>query len=140
MTVPEDLFQAAMAARQRAYAPYSHFQVGAAVRDRSGAITIGCNVENASYGLTCCAERVALFDMVAASRTEPIEMCVVADVERVATPCGACRQVIYELAKDAVIWLCNTSGESKWLMPTDLLPAPFPTDPSILRNPPRQTP
>ena len=125
MMVPEDLFQAAMTARQRAYAPYSRFQVGAAVRDRSGAITIGCNVENASYGLSCCAERVALFDMVAALRTEPVELCVVADLPGVVSPCGACRQVIYELAPGAVIYLCNTAGQSRAVTAADLLPFPF---------------
>ena len=125
MSVPADLFEAALEARRRAYAPYSHFQVGAAVRDRGGAITIGCNVENASYGLCCCAERVALFDMVAAARKEPVEICVVADVAGVVSPCGACRQVIYELARDAVIWLCNTHGESRQVLAADLLPFPF---------------
>lgn len=125
MSVPQDLFEAALEARRRAYAPYSHFQVGAAVRDKGGAITIGCNVENASYGLCCCAERVALFDMVAASRKEPVEICVVADVPGVVSPCGACRQVIYELARDAVVWLCNTQGASRQVAPIDLLPFPF---------------
>jgi cytidine deaminase len=125
MSVPQDLFEAALEARRRAYAPYSHFQVGAAVRDRGGAITIGCNVENASYGLCCCAERVALFDMVAAARKEPVEICVVADVPDVVSPCGACRQVIYELAKDALVWLCNTGGASRQVTAADLLPFPF---------------
>ncbi len=125
MSVPGDLFESALKARERAYAPYSGFRVGAAVRDESGRITGGCNVENASYGLSNCAERTALFRLVAEGGAKVVEMAVVADGDGVVSPCGACRQVIMELAPEAVLWLCHVDGRSERRTPAELLPEAF---------------
>jgi cytidine deaminase len=125
MSVPRDLFEAAMEARQRAYAPYSGFRVGAAVRDADGQVVGGCNVENASYGLSNCAERTALFRLVAEGGGKAVEMAVVAEGDGVVTPCGACRQVIMELAPDATLWLCHVDGRSVKRSPAELLPEAF---------------
>lgn len=125
MSVPKDLFDAAMAARERAYAPYSQFHVGAAIRDERGHITTGCNVENASYGLSLCAERTGLFRLVAEGGGRPVEMAVVAAGDGVVTPCGACRQVIMELAPDATLWLCHVDGRSERRTASELLPDAF---------------
>ncbi len=117
------LLRAALAVRERAYAPYSGFQVGAAVM-AGGKIFTGCNVENASYGLSCCAERNAIFAAVAAGERQLTALCVAADTDGPVTPCGACRQVIAEF-KIPVIILANTRGESKRLGWQELLPLPF---------------
>ena len=109
----ESLLEAAREAARRAYAPYSHFPVGAAVRDREGRAYLGCNVESASYGLTLCAERVAIFAAVAAGAERPFEAlavtCPEADPslgDRGRMPCGACRQIIAEhLAPDAPVYV-----------------------------------
>lgn len=93
---PPDLLFAAWAVRDNAYAPYSKFHVGAAIRTKSGRIFTGCNVENLSYGLTICAERVAMGSMIAAGEHEIAEVVVVADTEFPISPCGACRQVMAE--------------------------------------------
>ena len=93
-----ELIQAARAAREHAYAPYSCFKVGAAVRSSSGAVYRGCNVENASYGATLCAERAALAAMVAAGEERAVELAVYAESDEPTMPCGICRQVLYELA------------------------------------------
>ena len=106
------LLQQARAVMKRAYAPYSDFQVGAAVLLRDGRVFTGCNVENASYGLTICAERNAIFAAVAASARKPI-IAAVAVVNRrgvPCSPCGACRQVIAEFGPDAVVWYLGRDG------------------------------
>jgi cytidine deaminase len=90
------LLTAAVEARAHAYAPYSGFRVGAAIRTRSGAVYVGCNVENASYGATLCAERAAVAAMVAAGDTEPVACAVVTAGRELASPCGICRQVLAE--------------------------------------------
>jgi cytidine deaminase len=97
------LVDAAAKARQNAYAPYSHFRVGAAVLTRAGNVHVGCNVENASYGATICAERAALFGMVASGDTAPVAIAVFVDDAEPAMPCGMCRQVISELGKGVLI-------------------------------------
>lgn len=124
------LVQAARRVRRRAYAPFSRFRVGAAVETPSGRIYTGCNVESATYGLTVCAERVALFSAVAAGKRKFRRLAVVADTPRLTPPCGACRQVIWELCGDCEIILANLKGKTKVVRSRDLLPEPF--DASLL--------
>jgi len=122
----EDLLAAARKARDRAYAPYSQFRVGAAVLGADGRIYSGCNVENASFGLTCCAERNAIFAMVAAGEREIREVLVIGDTAKALPPCGACRQVIAEFAPpSAVVHMCGRSGAGRSATVTDLLPHIF---------------
>lgn len=104
------LIVAALEARQRAYAPYSKFLVGAAVQTIGGAIFVGCNVENASYGLTICAERVAIGTAVAAGQTRFAGMAIATSGGH--APCGACRQVMSEFCADLPIWLVDTDRTS----------------------------
>ncbi len=106
------LLKRARAALKRAYAPYSNFQVGAAVLLEDGRIFTGCNVENASYGLTICAERNAVFAAVAASARKPAIVAVAVVNRRgvPCSPCGACRQVIAEFGPDAVVWYLGAKG------------------------------
>lgn len=121
-----ELVGAAQAARERAYAPYSGFTVGAAVEASSGAIYTGCNVENASYGLTICAERVAAFRAVAAGEREIIALAVVSGPG--ATPCGACRQVLAEFTsqpEEVTIIVVNGQGDERRYTLGQLLPANF---------------
>lgn len=120
-----DLIAAATAARDRAYTPYSHFAVGAAVQTASGSIYSGGNIENAAYPLSICAERVALGCAYAAGEQQVVALAVVTDTDAVASPCGGCRQVISELAPQATIILCNTRGARHSTTPTDLLPGGF---------------
>jgi cytidine deaminase len=107
----KELLQAARKSRKKAYAPYSNFHVGAAALGANGKIYSGCNVENASFGLTCCAERNAIFAMVAAGEKELRAILVIGDSEEFLPPCGACRQVIAEFAKpQAIVHMCNRKG------------------------------
>ena len=122
-----ELVEAAQVARQQAYAPYSGFTVGAAVLTSSGAIYTGCNVENASYGLTMCAERVAIHNAVAAGEREVMAVAVVS--EPGATPCGACRQVLAEFApqpKVLRVIVVDGRGNERPYTLEELLPASFP--------------
>jgi cytidine deaminase len=122
----ERLRQDALAARERAYAPYSSFQVGAAVLARSGKIYVGQNVENASYGLGVCAERTAIFAMVAAGEREVRAIAIATGASKVVGPCGACRQVIREFAKkDTLVLLVTTGGERATHTLSALLPFDF---------------
>ena len=120
----EKLLQAAMAARENAYAPYSRFLVGAAVLAEDGKIYSGCNVENASYGLTCCAERNAIFAAIAAGNRQLQALCVVGNTAEPISPCGACRQVMAEF-KLPVIYLANMEGRVKRTTLAELLPYGF---------------
>ena len=120
----QELLNAALSARERAYAPYSKFLVGSAVLAKSGKIYTGCNIENASYGLTVCAERNALFSAVGAGEREFIALCVVGDTEASISPCGACRQVMAEFKVPCII-LANLKGDVKEYTLEELLPYGF---------------
>ncbi len=117
------LLEAALAARERAYAPYSHFPVGAAVRGASGRVYSGCNVENASSGLTVCAERVAVWKVVSEGEREIVALAVV--TASGAMPCGACRQVLSEFAHDLPILVADTAGGAQFTSLAALYPQPF---------------
>lgn len=118
----KELLECAGAARLRAYAPYSKFAVGAALLSKSGGVFTGCNVENISFGLTCCAERNAVFAAVAAGEREFAAIAVVADSKTPVTPCGACRQVLAEFAPDLEITCANLEGEVFHANLSELLP------------------
>ena len=120
----QELLNAALSARERAYAPYSKFLVGAAVLAKSGKIYTGCNIENASYGLTLCAERNALFSAVGAGEREFTALCVVGDTEAPISPCGACRQVMAEFKVPRII-LANLKDDVKEYTLEELLPYGF---------------
>lgn len=121
----EDLLAIAVEARLRAYAPYSGYKVGAALLTTGGRVYQGCNVENASYGLTTCAERVALFCAVAAGERRFETLVVVSDTEEPAPPCGACLQALAEFSPDMTIVAANLSGDMRTFHLADLLPRPF---------------
>ncbi len=122
----EELVVAAATARQAAYTPYSHFKVGAAVRMEDGSLHSGCNVENRSFGLTLCAERVALAAAVAAGNRKPAALAVVTDVHPPAVPCGLCLQTLAEFADpEFPILLSNPDGERREFRLQELLPRPF---------------
>jgi cytidine deaminase len=126
MSPKNDLLKAARSARSKAYAPYSNFHVGAAVLGGNGKIYSGCNVENASFGLTCCAERNAIFAMVVAGETKIKEILVIGESEEFLPPCGACRQVIAEFAQPpAVVHMCNRQGECRDTTVGELVPFIF---------------
>jgi cytidine deaminase len=120
-----ELIARARAARAFAYAPYSDFAVGAAVLTADGRVFTGCNIENASYGLTMCAERVALFKAISEGVREFRRLAIVADTEVLISPCGACRQVLWEFAPDLVLISANRAGEVRVHPLRALLPEPF---------------
>lgn len=119
------LVKAAMQARKHAYAPYSGFSVGAALQARSGKIYLGCNVENASYGVTCCAERTALFKAVSDGVHTFTTIAIVADVPVPCPPCGICRQALFEFAPDVRVIMANTRGKVLIMSLSTLLPNGF---------------
>ena len=122
----KELLAAARKARRRAYAPYSGFHVGSAVLGGDGRIYSGCNVENASFGLTCCAERNAIFTMIAAGTREIREILVLGESEEILPPCGACRQVIAEFAAPATpVHMCDIRGRSRTVTVGELMPYIF---------------
>jgi cytidine deaminase len=121
----EALLQAALEARSRAHAPFSKFQVGAAIESADGRIFGGCNVENSSYGLTMCAERTAIFRAVAEGARRFTRLAIVADTPTLTPPCGACRQVLWDLAGNLEIILFNPRGDRETLHLADLLPRAF---------------
>ncbi len=118
------LIQAATEAQANAYAPYSGFKVGAALQDTEGRIFVGANVENAAFGVTNCAERVALGAAVAAGARKFDRLVVVSDATPPSAPCGACRQVLSEMAADLVVEAVGPSGSRRWML-ADLMPDPF---------------
>lgn len=124
-TPPRDLVTAARTAFERAYAPYSGFGVGAALRAADGRIFAGANVENASYGLTRCAEQSAVQAMVSAGQRRFDTLVVYVDGALPASPCGACRQVLHEFAPDATVWLVAASGDARVTSVAGLLPEAF---------------
>jgi cytidine deaminase len=121
----DDLIAAARRARKSAVAPYSKFQVGAALRARSRRIYKGCNIENASYGLTICAERVAVFKALSEGERDFLSIAIVADTGDLTPPCGACRQILWEFCGDIEIILANLRGKTETVRLSELFPRPF---------------
>lgn len=125
--LPPDLAQLvaeARAVRERAYAPYSHFLVGAALRAENGQVFVGCNVENASYGATICAERAAILAMIAAGQRALTSIAVFTDADTLAMPCGVCRQVISEFQREASLVVANPR-QQRVLAFSEIFPEPF---------------
>jgi len=120
-----EIIQAAIAARENAHAPFSRFRVGAALLTAGDKIITGCNVENASYGLTMCAERVAIFKAISEGEKKFVKICVVADTETLTPPCGACRQIIWEFCGDVEVLMTNLQGKSATHQMSELLPKAF---------------
>ena len=125
MAGSESLVAAARAARDRAVADYSHFKVGAALETADGTIVTGCNIENATYGLTLCAERVAIFKALSEGHRQFTRIAVVADTEEPTPPCGACRQIMWEFGGDLEVILANLDRETGRHALSDLFPLPF---------------
>tara|TARA_R110002124_G_scaffold52394_6_gene150885 strand:- start:1145 stop:1576 length:432 start_codon:yes stop_codon:yes gene_type:complete len=121
----ETLLNAAQGAMKNAHAPYSNFQVGASVIYEDGTIITGCNVENASFGGTICAERTAISAGVAQGRTDIVAICVSNQTDTKITPCGICRQVIWEFSQDVPVICSNKDGDYKVLTIEELLPHAF---------------
>jgi cytidine deaminase len=126
-----DLVAAAIAARAHAHAPFSKFKVGAALESESGHVYTGCNVENATYGLTICAERVAVFKAISEGASSFKRIAIAADTDVLTPPCGACRQILWEFCGNAEVILTNLSGKTETLRLKDLIPRAF--DASFLR-------
>ena len=120
-----ELVRAARAARRHAHAAYSNFKVGAALETADGTIITGCNVENATYGLTICAERVAMFKAISEGHRRFTRVAVVADTQAPTPPCGACRQILWEFGGDLEVILANLRRETGRHQLRDLLPLPF---------------
>lgn len=114
-----------MRVREQARAPYSEFKVGAALEGDNGVIYTGCNVENATYGLSVCAERVAVFKAVSEGGRKFRRIAVVADTDTLTPPCGACRQVLWEFCGDVEVILANLHGKTEAFRLRDLFPRPF---------------
>ena len=119
------LVEAARGARERAVAPFSTFKVGAALEAADGTIITGCNIENATYGLTICAERVAMFKALSEGHRTFTRIAIVADTEAPTPPCGACRQILWEFGGDLQIALANLRAETGRHTLKELLPLPF---------------
>src|SRR5216684_5222736 len=119
------LLEAARAARLHAHAPFSHFLVGAALETADGEVITGCNVENATYGLTICAERVAMFKAISEGHRRFTRIAIVADTEAPTPPCGACRQILWEFGGNLEILLANLTAEQATHRLKTLLPLPF---------------
>lgn len=124
----QQLISQAREARERAYVPYSHFPVGAALICRNGRVYTGCNIENASSGATCCAERTAIFKAVSEGERDFVALAVVTDAPGIGTPCGICRQVIVEFAPEIPVIMANLSDEYKIRTASELLPDAFTKD------------
>ena len=131
MPASDPLVAAARKARRRALAPYSNFKVGAALETEDGTVIEGCNVENASYGLTMCAERVAMFSALAQGHRRFRRIAVAADTDAPTPPCGPCRQILWEFGGDLEVTLANLRRVTGTHRMADLLPLPF--DDRLLR-------
>jgi cytidine deaminase len=125
---PEELISCARRARENAYAPYSNFKVGAALLTAKGRVFTGCNVENATYGLTVCAERVAIWKAISEGEREFSAIAIVSSSEAPAPPCGACRQLLWEFCGDVDVILANTGGATRCFRMAELFPSPFDRD------------
>ena len=125
MAGSDQLVAAARRAREHAVADYSHFKVGAALETDTGEIVTGCNIENATYGLTVCAERVAIFKALSEGKRAFVRIAVVADTSAPTPPCGACRQIIWEFCGDIPVVLASLTEVTASLQMKDLLPLPF---------------
>jgi cytidine deaminase len=132
----KELIMAAAKARENAFAPFSQFRVGAAVETEDGEIITGCNVESASYGLTVCAERVAIWNAVSKGKKRITNIAVVVDTEDLTSPCGACRQIIWEFGGDIPVIMSNLKGTTETIRMKDLLPRAF--DMTLLRPDPHE--
>src|SRR5437879_8966784 len=121
----EKLVAAAKQARENAHAPYSNFRVGAALLAKSGRVYTGCNVENATHGLTVCAERVAVFKAISEGASKFTRVVVAADTDVLTPPCGACRQILWEFCGDVELTLVNLRGKTEMFHLKDLFPRPF---------------
>jgi cytidine deaminase len=119
------LVSAALAARENAFAPFSKFKVGAAIEDVEGRIHSGCNVENATYGLTVCAERVAVYKAISEGVRRFRRIAIAADADALTPPCGACRQILWEFCGDIEIVLANLQGKTETYSLKELFPKPF---------------
>ena len=125
-TAPNDLLQLAQITLQHAYCPYSHFPVAACIRTDSNHTFTGCNVENAAYPLSCCAELNAIGNMVSAGHRHIQQILILTDKASFCTPCGGCRQQIVEFSNEKTeIFLCNTAGQCSQFLIQDLLPLAF---------------
>jgi cytidine deaminase len=127
-----DLVSVARRAREHAVAPFSGFKVGAALETTAGVVVSGCNIENATYGLTLCAERVAMFKALSDGHRAFRRVAIVADTAAPSPPCGACRQILWEFGGDLEVVLANLTTETGRHRLSDLLPLPF--DARLLRN------
>ncbi len=121
----KSLVEAAIEARKNAHAPYSHFLVGAALEAEDGRVFTGSNVENATYGLSVCAERVAVFKAISESARKFRRVAVAADTDVLTPPCGACRQILWEFCGDIEVTLTNLQGKTETFRMKDLFPRPF---------------
>jgi cytidine deaminase len=119
------LVDAALRVRENAHAPFSKFKVGAAVEDQHGRIFTGCNVENATYGLTVCAERVAIFKAISEGAGKFTRVAVVADTDTLTPPCGACRQILWEFCGDVELVISNLQGKQETVRLAELFPRAF---------------
>ena len=127
MDKDSELIEAARQARERAYAPYSKFRVGAAVRTKDGRIFTGCNIESAAYSGTVCAERVAIWKAVSEGEKEFTEIAVIADTQELTPPCGVCRQILWEFCGDVPVIFANLKGDLETVRMKELLPRAFDT-------------
>lgn len=127
----DPLIAAALAARENAWAPFSNFRVGAALEDETGRIFTGCNVENATYGLSVCAERTAVLKAISEGARKFRRVAVSADTDSLTPPCGACRQILWEFCGDVKVTLVNLHGKTESFQMHDLFPRPF--DVSFIR-------
>jgi cytidine deaminase len=121
----EELIATARSVRENAFAPYSKFHVGAALRAISKKVYGGCNIENATYGLTVCAERVAVWKAMSEGERDFDVIAIVADTEKLTPPCGACRQILWEFCGDIEIILANLRGKTETMRLRELFPRPF---------------